>query len=283
MGYALPAAIAASLVHHERPVVGLTGDGGFGMSVAELETAVRERCRIVLMVFDNERYGTIRMHQAMRGTGVGVATELGPLDVATIAQGFGARGVRLDGDEGFEDALRAALAAEGPTVIHLPLDRGWVSVDDHPAAVSERAAAAPADESPQPTAELRERTFEPPAPGEPAPVPAGALTYHLVAAATWEGLPPDADYEPASLATEGFVHCTDGVAGLRATGDRFYRDDPGPYLVATIDLGRLADGWRYDDAELRFPHVYGPIPRAAIVRIVPAPRGDDGSFLEFPA
>ena len=48
MGYALPAAIAASLVHHERPVIGVTGDGGFGMTMAELETAVRERCRIVL-------------------------------------------------------------------------------------------------------------------------------------------------------------------------------------------------------------------------------------------
>ena len=104
-----------------------------------------------------------------------------------------------------------------------------------------------------------------------------------MAAAAWEALPPDADYEPASLAEEGFVHCTDGVDGLRATGDRYYRDDPRPYLVASIDLDRLVDDWRYDDEEHRFPHVYGPIPRAAVVRVVPAPRADDGSFLAFPA
>ena len=52
-----------------------------------------------------------------------------------IAEGFGARGVRAEDDEGFEAALREALVADGPTVIHLPLDRRWVSIDDHPASV----------------------------------------------------------------------------------------------------------------------------------------------------
>ena len=129
MGYALPAAIAAAIVQRERPVVGVAGDGGFAMTVAELETAVRERCRLVLLVFDNQRYGTIRMHQDARGTGVGVATDLGPLDVAAIAEGFGARGRRVDDEAEFEALLREALAADRPTVIHLPLDRSWVSVD----------------------------------------------------------------------------------------------------------------------------------------------------------
>ena len=72
-------------------------------------------------------------------------------------------------------------------------------------------------------------------------------------------------------------------ACLQATGDRHYRDDPRPYLVASIDLAGLADAWRYDDVERLFPHVYRPIPRAAVVRIVPAPRADDGRFLTFPA
>ena len=129
MGYALPAAIAAAIVHRERPVVGLAGDGGFAMTVAELETAVRERCRFVLLVFDNRRYGTIRMHQDARGSGVGVGTELGALDIAAVAEGFGARGVRIDDEAEFESLLREALAADRPTVMHLPLDRSWVSVD----------------------------------------------------------------------------------------------------------------------------------------------------------
>ncbi|MHB8458453.1 MAG: thiamine pyrophosphate-binding protein [Candidatus Limnocylindrales bacterium] len=129
MGYGLPAAIAASIVHRERPVVALAGDGGFAMTMAELETAVRERCRLVVLVFDNRRYGTIRMHQEARGTGIGVGTELGPIDVAGVAVALGARGVRVDDDRTFEATLREALAADGPTVIHLPLDPAWVSVD----------------------------------------------------------------------------------------------------------------------------------------------------------
>lgn len=129
MGYGLPAAIAAALVHRDRPVVALTGDGGLAMTMAELETAVRERTRVVVLVFDNERYGTIRMWQEQRGTGIGVATELGPVDFAAIARACGARGVRVATDAEFEPALRQALVADRPTVIQLALDPGWLSVD----------------------------------------------------------------------------------------------------------------------------------------------------------
>jgi acetolactate synthase-1/2/3 large subunit len=128
-----PAAIAAALVHRDRPVVALVGDGGLAMTMAELETAVRVGARVIVVVFDNERYGTIRMWQERRGTGIGVATELGPVDFAAIARACGARGVRVERDDDFEPALRAALAADRATVIQLTLDRGWLSVDDLPA------------------------------------------------------------------------------------------------------------------------------------------------------
>jgi acetolactate synthase-1/2/3 large subunit len=133
MGYGLPAAIAASLVHRDRAVVALVGDGGLGMTLGELETAVRVGARVVVVVFDNERYGTIRMWQERRGTGVGVGTDLGPVDFAAIARACGARGVRVEKDAEFEGALRAALAADRTSVIQLSLDRRWVSVDDLPA------------------------------------------------------------------------------------------------------------------------------------------------------
>jgi acetolactate synthase-1/2/3 large subunit len=133
MGYGLPAAIAAALVHRDRPVVALVGDGGFAMTVAELETAVRVGARVVVVVFDNERYGTIRMWQERRGTGIGIATELGPMDFAAIARACGARGTRVERDDEFEPALRAALAADRTTVIQLALDRAWLSIDDRPA------------------------------------------------------------------------------------------------------------------------------------------------------
>jgi acetolactate synthase I/II/III large subunit len=131
MGYALPAAIAAALVHRERPVIALAGDGGLAMVMAELETAVREQIRLVVLVFDNERYGTIWMHQDARSAGH-TASDLGPIDFAAVARACGARGVRVESDEAFEPALRQALGADRPTVIHLPLDRRWVHVDSRP-------------------------------------------------------------------------------------------------------------------------------------------------------
>ena len=100
------------------------------MTMAELETAVREKVRVIVVVFDNERYGTIRMWQERRGTGQGVGTELGPVDFATVARGLGARGVRVDRDADVEGALRQAMVEVRPTVIQLALDRRWVSVDE---------------------------------------------------------------------------------------------------------------------------------------------------------
>jgi acetolactate synthase-1/2/3 large subunit len=132
MGYGLPAAIAAALVHRERRVVALLGDGGLGMTLAELETAVREEAHVVAIVFDNVSYGMIRAHQVMQGSPSLPGTNLGPLDFAAVARACGARGVRVDTDAAFEPALRTALAAAGPTVIQLALDPAWVSVDDHP-------------------------------------------------------------------------------------------------------------------------------------------------------
>jgi acetolactate synthase-1/2/3 large subunit len=99
------------------------------MTMAELETATREGARIVVLVFDNERYGTIRMWQERRGSGVGIATDLGPIDFTAVARGLGARGVRVDRDADVEAAIRQALAEERSTVIQLALDRAWVSVD----------------------------------------------------------------------------------------------------------------------------------------------------------
>ena len=113
MGYGLPAAIAAALVHRDRPVVAVAGDGGFAMTMAELETAVRERARVIALVFDNERYGTIRMHQDRRGAGHGVATDLGPIDFAAIA-GPSARGAsRVETDA--DVRARAPRGARGAT------------------------------------------------------------------------------------------------------------------------------------------------------------------------
>ena len=132
MGYGFPAAIAAGRVHRERRVVALVGDGGMGMVLAELETAVREAVQVVAVVFDNQQYGMIHDHQVREGSPTTPGTDLGPIDFAAAARACGARGVRVETDAAFEPALRNALAASGPTVIQVALDRRWVSVDDNP-------------------------------------------------------------------------------------------------------------------------------------------------------
>ena len=128
MGFGLPAAIAASLVAPGRPVVALAGDGGFAMTMAEIETAVREGAHPVAIVMDNERYQTIRDHQDRRGLSP-IATDLGPVNFVGVAEALGARAVRIEDDEAFEPALREALSSRHMTVLHLPIDRRWVSVD----------------------------------------------------------------------------------------------------------------------------------------------------------
>jgi len=128
MGYGLPAAIAASLAEPNRQVLALCGDGGFAMTMNELETAVRTGSKPVVLVFDNEKYGTIAMHQANEKRDA-VATGLGPIDFAAVAHACGADGVRVSDDAAFEPCLRTALASGRPTVLHLQLDPRWISPD----------------------------------------------------------------------------------------------------------------------------------------------------------
>lgn len=132
MGYGLPAAIAAGLVHRDRVVVAAVGDGGLGMTVAELETAVRHNLRTIVLCFDNEQYGMIRTYQDRREEGSTAGTDLGPVDWAAIARGFGANGIRVETDEAFLPALQQALSADRPTLVHLVMDRRWTGVDARP-------------------------------------------------------------------------------------------------------------------------------------------------------
>ena len=129
MGYGLPAAIGATLARPGRLGVALAGDGGFAMTMADLETAVRERAHVLAIVFDNGRYGMIWRHQQERGAGAGVATNLGPVDFAAVAEACGALGISVRSDDELEPALRRALEAGRPALLHLALDPGWTTPD----------------------------------------------------------------------------------------------------------------------------------------------------------
>jgi acetolactate synthase-1/2/3 large subunit len=88
--------------------------------------------RTIILVFDNQAYGMIRTYQDRRPGGSAAATDLGPIDFAAAARAMGARGVRVEDDGAFEPALRQALVADKPTLIHLVVDRRWEGVDSRP-------------------------------------------------------------------------------------------------------------------------------------------------------
>jgi acetolactate synthase I/II/III large subunit len=128
MGFGLPAAIGAKIASPATPVVSLSGDGGFLMTVSELETAVRYGANVVAIVLDNARQGTIRMHQETQYPGRVIATELGQTDIALLGRGLGVDGYLAHESPEFESALHAALASESPSVIQVRMDREQLSV-----------------------------------------------------------------------------------------------------------------------------------------------------------
>ena len=119
MGYGLPAAIAAKLAAPERVCVTLCGDGGFMMAVQELETAVRYGVNVVVIVFNNNAYGSIARHQGARFEGHSVGTELGNPPFAQLAELFGAHGHSVGAVEEFSLAFKEAIAADGVSLIEV--------------------------------------------------------------------------------------------------------------------------------------------------------------------
>jgi acetolactate synthase-1/2/3 large subunit len=122
MGYGVPAAVAAKLLHPERDVVAIAGDGDFLMTGQELATAVQYDAPIVVLVVNNGMFGTIRMHQERHYPGRVSGTDLVNPDFAALARAFGAHGAVVERTGDFAAAFDEALAAGRPAVIELRVD-----------------------------------------------------------------------------------------------------------------------------------------------------------------
>ena len=122
MGYGLPAAVAAALLHPERMVLNLTGDGDFLMNGQELATATGYGARkLISVVVDNGTYGTIRMHQERDYPGRVSGSDLFNPDFAALARAYGWRADHVTQTAEFESALARAIEAGTPTLLHLRL------------------------------------------------------------------------------------------------------------------------------------------------------------------
>ena len=117
-----------------------------------------------------------------------------------------------------------------------------------------------------------------------------ALILHLLAAADAAGTGPV--YVPAAYAADGFVHCTDDDATLLAVANAYYRERSEPMLAWTIDTDELTSEVRWEapappdgsvpaDTSLRFPHVYGPISRRAVIATRALRRDRNGAYVGY--
>ena len=118
---ALPAAVGLKLVYPHRPVVAVTGDGGYMMTVNALSTAMQYELPILCVVMNNNALGMVLGHQP---PGQSIASEFVETDNAAVARGFGCFGVQINDSRDIPDAIRQAQASGLPAVVDILIDRG---------------------------------------------------------------------------------------------------------------------------------------------------------------
>lgn len=123
MGIALPGAIGAKMVHPDRKVVAVCGDGSFQMTSAELETAVRLKLPIVILLWRDDGYGLIEWHQ-MKAFNRASHISFGNPDFVKLAESYGVKAFRVEKTEELKPVLQEALEINGPVLIDCPVDYG---------------------------------------------------------------------------------------------------------------------------------------------------------------
>jgi acetolactate synthase I/II/III large subunit len=123
LGSGFPTALGAKIAHPDRPVVAITGDGGFMFAVQELATAVQFNIGVVTLVFNNESYGNVRRDQRQRFDGRVVASDLVNPDFVKLAESFGVPAARVTSPDHFRPALEKAVADGGPYLIVVEVPR----------------------------------------------------------------------------------------------------------------------------------------------------------------
>lgn len=127
MGPGIPSAVAAKLAHPNRLVVAHAGDGGFLMTGQEMATAKQYGANIIAIVYNNEGYNSIRMHQEAQYPGRQYGTGLVNPDFAALGAGYGALGLKVSRDEEFLPAFKKAMAADRSALIEVLTDFEYVT------------------------------------------------------------------------------------------------------------------------------------------------------------
>jgi acetolactate synthase-1/2/3 large subunit len=123
LGSGFPTALGAKVANPDRPVVAITGDGGFMFGVQELATAVQFNIGVVTLVFNNNAYGNVRRDQRERFDGRVVASDLVNPDFVKLAESFGVAAARVTAPDQFKAAMEKALSHGGPYLISVEVTR----------------------------------------------------------------------------------------------------------------------------------------------------------------
>jgi acetolactate synthase I/II/III large subunit len=123
LGSGFPTALGAKVANPDKPVVAITGDGGFMFGVQELSTAVQFNIGVVTLVFNNNAYGNVRRDQRQRFDGRVVAADLVNPDFVKLAESFGVAASRVTSPDHFRPALEKALAHSGPSLIAIEIPK----------------------------------------------------------------------------------------------------------------------------------------------------------------
>jgi acetolactate synthase-1/2/3 large subunit len=139
MGYGVPSAVAAKLVFPQRTVASFSGDGCFLMNGQELATAAQYDLKILFFVINNGMYGTIRMHQEREYPARVYGTDLRNPDFAALADAYGIHGAIVERTDEFPQALKNALAQQGPALIEIRTDPEAITTRGRLSAMRESA------------------------------------------------------------------------------------------------------------------------------------------------
>ncbi|MDX3964965.1 MAG: thiamine pyrophosphate-binding protein [Bradyrhizobium sp.] len=123
LGSGFPTALGAKVANPDKPVVAITGDGGFMFGVQELSTAVQFNIGVVTLVFNNNAYGNVRRDQRERFDGRVVASDLVNPDFVKLAESFGVAAARVTAPDQFRAVLEKALAHGGPYLVSVEVTR----------------------------------------------------------------------------------------------------------------------------------------------------------------
>lgn len=122
LGVALPWAIAASLIHPDKRVISISGDGGFLFSSMELETAKRLGVKFIHLIWNSNSYDMVSFQEAAHYDGDTAGVELGAYDVKSYAESFGCKGYNIQSASEMAGVFQEAIKSDVPVLINIPID-----------------------------------------------------------------------------------------------------------------------------------------------------------------